>query len=39
MGYLTANLYPLLLLGVILGAVIGWMACDPKNENQKGSEL
>ncbi len=32
MGYLIANLYPMLLLGLILGAIIGWIACDPEAE-------
>jgi hypothetical protein len=31
MGYLIANLYPLLLLGLILGIVIGWFACEGKS--------
>ncbi len=35
MGYLIANLYPLLLLGLVLGAIIGWMACDPSKNNRK----
>ena len=35
MGYLIANLYPLLLLGLILGAVVGWMACDPNHKKQR----
>ncbi len=34
MGYLIANLYPLLLLGVVLGAIIGWFACEPQDQDQ-----
>ncbi len=34
MGYLILNLYPLLLLGLILGAVVGWMACDPNHKKR-----
>lgn len=34
MGYLIANLYPLLLLGLALGAVIGWLACDSEKDNK-----
>jgi hypothetical protein len=33
MGYLIANLYPLLLLGLILGIVIGWFACEGKTND------
>lgn len=33
MGYLIANLYPLLLLGLILGMVIGWFAHDGKPDS------
>lgn len=32
MDYLVANLYPLLLLGLILGAVIGFFAFTPSND-------
>jgi hypothetical protein len=35
MGYLIANLWPLLLLGLILGAVVGWMACEPSSKQQR----
>lgn len=35
MVYLLANLYPLLLLGLVLGAVVGWLACDPNHKNQR----
>lgn len=35
MGYLIANLYPLLLLGLILGAVVGWFACDPTDKSNR----
>ncbi len=32
MGFLIANLYPMLLLGLMLGVVIGWIACDPEGK-------
>ena len=34
MGYLISSLYPLLLLGLLLGGIIGWMAFDPNGEEE-----
>lgn len=34
MGYLITHLYSLLLLGLVLGAIIGWMAFDPTSEEE-----
>lgn len=34
MGYLIANLYPLLLLGLVLGMVVGWIACGSSDKNK-----
>lgn len=35
MGYLVANLYPLLLVGLICGMAIGWFACDGASNRDK----
>ena len=38
MGYLIANLYPLLLLGVVLGVAIGWFACEPETQTPEKAD-
>ncbi len=34
MGYLSVTLYQMLLLGLVLGMIIGWFACDPKQKSK-----
>ena len=35
MGYLIEQLYPLLLLGLLLGVIIGWLGFRPKDRKDR----